>query len=443
MPKGVIESWWQPLDKSIIEGPCQLNGDVTVSGAKNAMLPILAATLLTDQICNIGNVPDLKDTKTILNLLKNLGSHLQFENHHVRIQNHALKSFDVPYDLVKTMRASVLVLGPLLARFGQAKVSLPGGCAIGERPIHLHLMGLKKLGAKIDIQQGYIVAKAKQLKGTRIFFDDVTVNGTQNLMMAAALAKGTTILENAAKEPEVVDLANLLNQMGAKIKGAGSATIRITGVESLTGATYQVMQDRIEAGTLLMAVAAAGGQVKIKMAYAKDLQVVIDKLVSAGVQIECSEDSIWVKSDGNLSKLNIETRPFPGFPTDLQAQMMACLTQAKGTSRIVENIFENRFNHVAELRRMGAQISVDGRCAMIEGGHALTGAPVMATDLRASASLIIAGLVAKGKTTLSRVYHLDRGYERLEEKLQQLGAKIYRQSRIRKEFRDEQRLPVL
>ena len=326
------------------------------------------------------------------------------------------------------MRASVLVLGPLVARFKRAKVSLPGGCAIGERPINLHLDALEKLGAKITLDKGYVVAQAQELKGTKICFDTSTVTGTENIMMAAVLALGVTVLENAAKEPEVVDLANALNKMGAFISGVGTDTLTIEGVRELKGISYSVMQDRIEAATLLLAAAATGGKVEIQNCDPVHLDAVIEKLLSSGIEISTTRNSILVESNGVIQKLHVQTQPHPGFPTDLQAQMMVLITQAQGTSLITESIFENRFNHVAELRRMGAHITIDGRCAMIEGGKALSGAQCMATDLRASACLVIAGLLAHGKTEISRVYHLDRGYEHLDQKLKKLGAQIERRA---------------
>ena len=414
------------MDKMIIYGPTSLKGSVLVSGAKNAALPILAAVLLSDGKNQITNVPNLKDIDTILALLSYLGVRIERKEGTVIADSQGIQRFDAPYELVKTMRASILVLGPLLTRFKRAKISLPGGCAIGERPINLHLMGLEKMGASIRLEEGYVVAEAPRLYGTSIYFDIPTVTGTENLMMAATLAKGTTVLENVAREPEVEDLANFLNKMGAKIFGVGTDKIVIEGVERLEAAPYSVMQDRIEAGTLLIAAAATGGEVEIKHSNPQYLEAIIEKLRSAGAKILTHQDSIFITSDGTFEKLQVQTQPYPGFPTDLQAQMMVLLTKAKGTSVMTETIFENRFNHVAELRRMGADIRVDGRSAIIEGGAFLSGAPVMATDLRASASLIIAGLLAHGKTEISRVYHLDRGYEALHEKLLKLGARIER-----------------
>ncbi len=416
------------MEKITVYGPTKLNGEVTIGGAKNAALPILASTLLCSGWSTISNVPHLKDIETILELLKHLGARVERAGDQVRINSDGLSCFDAPYDLVSTMRASILVLGPLLARFKKAQVSLPGGCAIGERPINLHLMALEKLGAKIQLEKGYVIATAEELRGSRICFDIPTVTGTENIMMAAALARGETVLENCAKEPEVVDLAHALNRMGADIRGAGTDLITIEGVQELKSISYSVMQDRIEAGTFLIAVAATGGKVQINHCETKHLDVLIDRLSSSGVQISQSETSLTVESDGQIDKMHLQTQPFPGFPTDLQAQMMVLLTKAKGTSVITENIFENRFNHVAELRRMGAQITIDGRTAIIEGPKTLSGAPVMATDLRASASLVIAGLIAQGKTEISRVYHLDRGYDALDKKLFSLGAQIERMS---------------
>lgn len=398
-----------------------------MSGAKNAALPILAATLLSTGWNEISNIPKLKDIETIIALLRYMGIAVEEEEsgHKIHLCSDDVSCFEAPYDLVKTMRASALVLGPLVARFGRAKVSMPGGCAIGERPINLHLTALEKLGATIELEKGYVHARADKLKGARISFDTVTVTGTENVMMAAALAKGTTVLENAAREPEVVDLANLLNRMGGSISGAGTDTIIIEGVSELNGCSYSVLQDRIEAGTLAIAVAAAGGRVLIKQCEPKHLETLLDKLEKGGISVTTGDDSILIESEGGIEKMQIQTQPYPGFPTDLQAQMMVLLTRAKGTSVVVENIFENRFGHVGELRRMGAHILIEGRSAVIEGGS-LSGAPVMATDLRASASLIIAGLIAHGKTEISRIYHLDRGYESLEKKLFHLGAAIER-----------------
>lgn len=414
------------MDKILIYGPSRLHGTVSISGAKNAALPILAATLLSSGWNELNNVPDLKDIDTIIVLLKHLGVQIEKKGRQVMVNANRVERYDAPYELVKTMRASILVLGPLLARFSQARVSLPGGCAIGERPINFHLQALKKLGADIHIEQGYVCATAKQLVGAHISFEMPTVTGTENIMMAASLAKGTTIMDGAAREPEIEDLAALLNKMGAKITGAGTSRITIEGVSELKATSYSVMPDRIEAGTFLIAAAAAGGQIEIENCHPAHLNTAIEKLKSAGVKISTTENAIIVSADGSFHSLHIETAPYPGFPTDLQAQMMVFLSQISGESQLVENIFENRFNHVAELRRMGAYIQVKGKTAWIKGRASLSGAPVMATDLRASASLIIAGLVARGKTEISRVYHLDRGYEYLDEKLLKLGVRIER-----------------
>ncbi|MEK7791293.1 MAG: UDP-N-acetylglucosamine 1-carboxyvinyltransferase [Deltaproteobacteria bacterium] len=414
------------MSKMLVYGPCRLQGEVSVSGAKNAALPILAASLLSSGWNEISNVPNLKDIETIITLLRHLGVAIEKRHENICLNSDRVSCFEAPYDLVKTMRASVLALGPLIARFGRARVSMPGGCAIGERPINLHLSALEKLGATIHLEKGYVIAEASQLQGTKISFDTLTVTGTENIMMAATLAKGTTILENAAKEPELVDLANFLNRMGASISGAGTDTIVIEGVSQLKAASYSVMQDRIEAGTLVIAAAAAGGKILVKQCEPKHIEALLDKLKRGGISIHTTDDSILVESIGEFERMQIQTQPYPGFPTDLQAQMTVLLTRAKGTSVMVENIFENRFNHVGELRRMGANILIEGRSAVIEGGSPLSGAPVMATDLRASASLVIAGLIANGKTEISRVYHLDRGYESLEKKLFHLGGVIER-----------------
>lgn len=414
------------MDKIVIWGPNHLEGKMSVSGAKNAALPILASTLLASGWSEILNVPRLKDIETILSLLAHLGVEIRKKGDVLCVNSDSVRCLEAPYDLVNTMRASVLVLGPLVARFKKAKVSLPGGCAIGERPINLHLDALEKLGAKITLDKGYVVAEAQELKGTKICFDTSTVTGTENIMMAAVLARGVTVLENAAKEPEVTDLANALNKMGAFISGAGTDTITIEGVRELKGISYAVMQDRIEAGTVLLATAATGGKVEIQNCDPLHLDAVIEKLLTSGVKISTTKNSIFIESDQRIQKMHVQTQPYPGFPTDLQAQMMVLMTQAQGTSLITESIFENRFNHVAELRRMGAHITIDGRSAMIEGVKTLSSAPVMATDLRASACLVIAGLLAQGKTEISRVYHLDRGYEELDQKLKKLGARIER-----------------
>ena len=415
------------MDKIFIEGPNQLFGKVSISGAKNAALPILASSLLAKNTSIFKNIPKLGDVKTILILLKHLGVQVEVTQDAIKLCSDAVQRFEAPYDLVKTMRASILVLGPLIARFHRAVVSLPGGCAIGQRPVNLHLDALQKLGAEIKLQNGYVYAKSKRLIGTKIKFESVTVTGTENIMMAATLAKGGTQIVNAACEPEVIDLANALNAMRARISGAGTRVIEVEGVEALQGVNYSVMSDRIEAGTFLIAVSATGGDVLIQNCNPKYLSAAIDVLKKAGVKIQEQVSSMRVQSNGDLTAIKVETEPYPGFPTDLQAQLMAMLTQANGKSVIYENIFENRFNHVAEMQRMGAKIRIQDHKAHIFGKTPLTGAPLMATDLRASASLVIGGLVAKGRTEISRVYHLDRGYEALEEKLKVLGANIFRQ----------------
>ncbi|MSP53393.1 MAG: UDP-N-acetylglucosamine 1-carboxyvinyltransferase [Gammaproteobacteria bacterium] len=418
------------MDKLRIIGQSQLNGELHAAGAKNAALPILAAALLVDTPVIIGKIPHLRDITTTMSLLGSMGVELILDDKmRIQVDPRTIKNFLAPYELVKTMRASMLVLGPLLARFGEATVSLPGGCAIGSRPVDQHLIGLQALGAQIEVKAGYIHGKVKGgLIGTEINFDIITVNGTENLMMAASLAKGTTILRNAAREPEVVDTANFLNAMGAKISGAGTDTIIIEGVDTLHGGEYDIMPDRIEAGTYLIGAAMTGGKVKVKGIKSEVLENVIERLTEAGAMINCDEDSITLDMKGQRPMaVDIETEPFPGFPTDMQAQFMALNVIAEGTSVITETIFENRFMHVQELQRLGADIKLDGNKAIIKGVKKLYGAPVMATDLRASASLVLAGLVAEGETVIDRVYHLDRGYERVEEKFAKLGAKIYRQ----------------
>jgi UDP-N-acetylglucosamine 1-carboxyvinyltransferase len=414
------------MNKIIIKGGERLIGDVRISGAKNAALPIIVACILADSKCTIKNVPNLVDIKTINKLIAHFGAQVSTGNHELLINPAPINNFTAPYELVKTMRASVLALGPLLAKYGEANVSLPGGCAIGERPINLHLSGLEKLGAKIKLEHGYVKAKAKKLKGAHFLFEEVTVTGTENLMMAACLADGETILENAACEPEIVDLANFLNKMGASIQGAGTDIIRITGVKRLEGTDYKVMPDRIEAGTYMIAAAITKGNIRILDCPRVYLDAVIAKLTEAHVTIEDDVEGFRVIGGHMLKGVDIKTSPYPGFPTDMQAQMMALNCVADGLSVIKETIFENRFMHVGELNRMGADISTDGRIAVIRGGAHLSGAKVMATDLRASASLILAGLVAEGVTEISRVYHLDRGYESIEKKLSGLGAKIER-----------------
>jgi UDP-N-acetylglucosamine 1-carboxyvinyltransferase len=410
----------------VINGGKKLNGEVTISGAKNAALPIIAAGLLCEGEHRVSNVPNLADLTTLGKILQNMGASYAVQGHEANLDTTGLSNPEAPYDLVKTMRASVLVLGPLVARLGKARVSLPGGCAIGARPINLHLMGLEKLGAEVDIQHGYVIAKAKRLRGAHIYFDIVTVTGTENLMMAASLAKGETILENAAREPEVVDLANALTSMGAKIEGAGGDVIRIQGVENLRPMRYSVMPDRIETGTFVIAAAITGGSVTIKNCSPGHLDAVLAKVAEAGAVVKTGEGTIQITGQRNIKPLNIKTLPYPGFPTDMQAQFMSLMALADGTSVINETIFENRFTHVAELRRMGADIQIEGRSAIVKGVPKLSAAPVMATDLRASASLILAGLAAEGQTVISRIYHLDRGYDNIEQKLSALGADIKR-----------------
>ncbi len=415
------------MDKLVIEGGVPLNGSVAISGAKNAALPILAAALLTDEPLIINNVPHLRDVSTMLNLLMQMGVTTSLdEKGGVELRAGKITDPVAPYELVKTMRASVLVLGPLVARLGEARVSLPGGCAIGLRPVDQHLKGLQAMGATIAMEQGYMIARAGRLKGTRICMDIVTVTGTENLMMAATLADGVTVIENAAREPEIPDLAACLTAMGAKISGAGSDVITIEGVARLHGARYSVMPDRIETGTFLVAAAVTGGDVRLTGARPDTLDAVLDKLREAGVHIETGGDWIHVKANGALKAVNVRTAPYPAFPTDMQAQFMALNSVAEGASRIVETIFENRFMHVQEMQRLGADIAVEGNTAVIQGVAGLNGATVMATDLRASASLVVAGLAARGATTVERIYHLDRGYERIEEKLSKLGARIRR-----------------
>lgn len=419
------------MDKLIIEGGYKLNGEVTVSGAKNAALPILCASLLAETPLHLSSVAALKDIDTTIKLLDTMGVKIAREADKVSLDASDVQSFEATYEMVKTMRASILVLGPLLARFGTARVSLPGGCAIGSRPVDLHIKGLQAMGAAIHITHGYIQASTlhlpnRRLQGARYYMDMVTVTGTENLMMAASLAQGTTVLENAAKEPEVVDLAECLVKMGAKITGAGTDVITIVGVEKLNGATHNIVCDRIEAGTYMVAAAMTGGEVKLLNARADLLDAVIEKLRDAGVTVTSDATSITVKSDGNLKSVNIRTAPHPAFPTDMQAQFMALNTIASGVAKVTETIFENRFMHVQEMQRLGADISIDGNTALVKGVEYLDGAIVMATDLRASASLVLAGLVARGETVIERIYHLDRGYEYLEEKLTKLGAKVRR-----------------
>lgn len=418
------------MDKLIVTGGRPLEGQVWISGAKNAVLPILAATLLADSPMVIGNVPHLQDVTTTMELLGRMGVTLTVnERMRIEVDPTTLTHCVAPYDLVKTMRASILVLGPLLARFGQAEVSLPGGCAIGSRPVNLHLQALEAMGAQIEVEAGYIRARAPRLHGARIVFEQVTVTGTENLLMAATLADGETLIENAAREPEVVDLALCLSRMGAKIQGAGTDTIRVTGVRKLSGCDYDVMADRIETGTFLVAAAITRGQVRIKNTRPELLDAVLLKLTEAGARIETGPDWIELDMRGRRPKcVNLRTAPFPAFPTDMQAQMMALNTVASGTGSVVETVFENRFMHAQELSRLGAEIHIEGNTAIVTGVEQLRGAPVMATDLRASASLILAGLVAEGETSVGRIYHIDRGYECIEEKLSQMGATIRRET---------------
>lgn len=418
------------MNKFKIRGGRPLHGEIQISGAKNAALPILAASLLASEKVIISNVPHLKDVTTMIELLGQLGAQIHIDKQgDIEIDSNSMKDLVAPYDLVKTMRASILVLGPLLARHGYAEVSLPGGCAIGARPVDFHLKALKTMGAQIDVKNGYIFAKAPEggLQGKTIVFDTVTVTGTENIMMAAVLAKGTTVIKNAAKEPEVIDLANMLIQMGAKIKGAGTHTLEIEGVESLNGTNYQVLPDRIEAGTYLVAAAITKGSVKLNKVRPDHLLSILCKLEEAGATIQLGEDWVHLDMHGQRPRaIDISTAPYPGLPTDMQAQLMALDCIAEGSATIVENIFENRFMHVSELQRMGAQIRINGNNAFVTGVKHLTGAPVMATDLRASAGLVLAALAAEGETIIDRIYHVDRGYERIEEKLSAIGADIQR-----------------
>ncbi|XYJ10511.1 UDP-N-acetylglucosamine 1-carboxyvinyltransferase [Telluria sp. B2] len=414
------------MDKLQIVGGKRLHGEIPVSGAKNAALPILCAGLLTAGDVELTNVPRLHDVKTILKLLEQTGLKVSQDDENVTLNGASITSLEAPYELVKTMRASILVLGPLLARFGEAKVSLPGGCAIGSRPVDQHIKGLRQMGAEITIEGGYIHARAKKLKGARILTDMITVTGTENLLMAATLAEGETILENAAREPEVTDLANLLVAMGAKIEGIGTDRLVIQGVESLHGAKHAVISDRIEAATFLCAVAATGGDIVLTKTRTDIFDVALDKLREVGLQMEVGSDTIRARMDGRPQPVSFRTTEYPGFPTDMQAQFMAVNTIAAGPSRVTETIFENRFMHVQEMNRLGAFISTEGNTAFIKGVDRLIGAPVMATDLRASASLVIAGMAAEGTTIVDRIYHLDRGYDRMEVKLSAVGADIVR-----------------
>ncbi len=415
------------MDKLLIQGGSRLAGEVRISGAKNAALPIMCAALLSAAPLRLTNVPHLRDVTTLLNLLGGMGIAVSLdEKLGLELDAGRLHTPLAPYELVKTMRASILVLGPLLARCGEARVSLPGGCAIGQRPVDLHIKGLQAMGADIRVEHGYIIARAKRLKGARIFSDLVTVTGTENLMMAACLAEGTSVIENAAREPEVVDLAACLKAMGANIEGAGSDTITIEGVDALARAEHRIMPDRIETGTFLVAAAATGGSVRLRNTSARILEAVVDKLREAGAKITAEDDGIFLEMDGPPLSVNLRTAPYPAFPTDMQAQFMALDCIARGTAVLTETIFENRFMHALELQRLGADIEISGNTAVIKGVPRLDGATVMATDLRASASLVIAGLVARGETVVERIYHLDRGYECIEEKLSQLGARIKR-----------------
>ncbi len=416
------------MDKLKIRGGTRLTGEITVSGAKNAALPILAASLLTADELIVDNVPQLQDVATTLKLLKQMGVSVERDGATVRLKANTLTKTEAPYELVKTMRASILVLGPLVARAGSARVSLPGGCAIGARPVDQHIKGLEALGATVRIENGFVVAEARQLRGARIATDMVTVTGTENLMMAAALADGETILENAAREPEVVDLAAALNAMGARIRGAGTDRIAIEGVERLHGARHKVMADRIETGTFLSAVVAAGGHAALRGAAPETLGAVLDKLREAGAQIDAQNGELCIRMGARPRAVSLRTAPYPDFPTDMQAQFMALNCVAVGVGAITETIFENRFMHVHELQRLGANITIEGNTATVRGVDRLAGAPVMATDLRASASLVVAALAAEGETTVDRIYHLDRGYEHMERKLAALGADVVRMS---------------
>jgi UDP-N-acetylglucosamine 1-carboxyvinyltransferase len=416
------------MDKLLITGGNPLNGEIRISGAKNAALPILAATLLAETPSYISNIPHLQDITTMIELLGRMGVDLVIdEKLNIEVDSSRVHTFTAPYDLVKTMRASILVLGPLITRFGQAQVSLPGGCAIGSRPVNLHLQGLQAMGAEIQVEGGYITARASRLHGATLLLDVVTVTGTENLMMAASLAAGITVIENAAREPEIIDLANYLTNMGAQIEGAGTDTIRITGVDKLTGTHHRVLPDRIETGTYLVAATMTGGRIKLKDTDANLLEAVLVKLRETGATIICGDKWIELDMQGRRPlAVDVHTAPYPAFPTDMQAQFTALNAIADGVAMLTENVFENRFMHALELQRMGAKIRLEGNTAMVTGVAHLQAAPVMATDLRASASLVLAGLVAQGETLVDRIYHIDRGYERIEEKLTQLKAKIRR-----------------
>lgn len=415
------------MDKIIIEGGVPLKGEVTISGSKNAVLPILSACLLTGGWHTLYNIPKLKDIRTIKDILSDLGVVLEENGQTLKVNSDNLNSHIAPYKLVKTMRASILVLGPLLSRLGKVKISLPGGCAIGARPIDLHLKGLSAMGADINLEHGYVVASTDKLRGANIFFDISTVTGTENLMMAAVKAEGITTLHNAAKEPEVVDLANMLREMGARIKGAGTDTITITGVKELHPVRYGIIPDRIEAGTFLIAVAITKGKARIKGCNVDHIEAILKKLLDIGMEIEKQGEDLVAIGHDDIKSVDIKTMPFPGFPTDMQAQFMSLMCIANGWSMIRETVFENRFMHVSELKRMGADIEINSGQALVRGKRDLSGAQVMATDLRASASLVLAGLAAKGRTEISRVYHLDRGYQDLDLKLSLLGSRIWRE----------------
>ena len=417
------------MDKLLIKGNNELNGEITASGAKNSALPILAASLLADSPMRVGNLPHLNDVTTMIELLGSMGIEIMLnEDMDVNVNPSSIKNLNARYELVKTMRASILVLGPLLAKFNKAKVALPGGCAIGSRPVNLHIEAMRRMGANISLEGGYINAKSEgRLKGTTIDFDPVSVTATENVLMAASLAEGTTIINNAAKEPEVVDLADCLNKMGAKIKGQGTDRVVIEGVKALEGCEFSVIPDRVETATYLTAVAMTGGSIKMKSTRPNTVESVLNKLREAGAVIESGEDWLSLKMDKKRPKAtSLSTGPYPSFPTDMQAQFIALNSIARGTATVTENVFDNRFMHVQEIARMGGKISLKGNTAIIDGIESLVGAPVMATDLRASASLVLAGLVAKGTTQIDRIYHLDRGYERIEEKLRMLGADIER-----------------
>ena len=414
------------MDKLLIQGGTRLSGEIAISGAKNAALPILCAALLAAEPVTFTNVPQLKDIGTLLELLAQMGVKVEREADTVTLDASGLNNPVAPYEMVKTMRASILVLGPLVARCGEARVSLPGGCAIGARPVDQHIKGLQAMGAEVRVEHGYVHATVSRLKGARLFTDMVTVTGTENLMMAATLADGETIIENAAREPEIVDLANCLVAMGAQVSGAGSDVIRIRGVTRLHGATHRIMPDRIETGTYLCAAAASGGSVRLTGTRSDYLDAVIDKLTEAGCEVVSESNAIRLRAPARLTAVSLRTSPYPAFPTDMQAQFMAINCVAKGVAMIRETIFENRFMHAVELQRLGADIRIDGNTALVQGVDRLQGATVMATDLRASASLVVAGLVAEGETLIERIYHLDRGYEGLESKLTALGAQVRR-----------------